>query len=108
MTNLQFANTSLLSYYPIIFLLSFEKVCIISFFPLKKCFLIQKKREIIPIEVKAEENLKAKSLKVFVEKFESKIAFRVSMSPHRKESWLENIPLYAAGTLNSEFEIRKY
>jgi hypothetical protein len=66
-------------------------------------FLIQKKREIIPIEVKAEENLKAKSLKVFVEKFESKIAFRVSMSPHRKESWLENIPLYAAGTLNSEF-----
>jgi len=57
-------------------------------------FVIQSKNEIIPIEVKAEENLKSKSLKVFVEKFENKNAIRMSMSKFRKEDWLTNIPLY--------------
>jgi predicted AAA+ superfamily ATPase len=60
-------------------------------------FVIQDKNEIIPIEVKAEENLKAKSLKVYVEKFAPKIAIRTSMNRYRKESWLTNIPLYAIG-----------
>ncbi|MDQ3190190.1 MAG: ATP-binding protein [Bacteroidota bacterium] len=57
-------------------------------------FVIQSKNEIIPIEVKAEENLKSKSLKVFVDKFENKNAIRMSMSKFRKEDWLTNIPLY--------------
>lgn len=57
-------------------------------------FIIQKEQEIIPIEVKAEENLKAKSLKVFVENFENKNAIRTSMNKYRKEDWLENMPLY--------------
>jgi predicted AAA+ superfamily ATPase len=57
-------------------------------------FILQKENEIFPIEVKAEENLKAKSLKVFVEKFENKNAVRTSMSKYRKEEWLTNIPLY--------------
>jgi predicted AAA+ superfamily ATPase len=58
-------------------------------------FVFQKDNQIIPLEVKAEENLKAKSLKVFVEKFENKNAIRTSMSKHRKQDWLENVPLYA-------------
>jgi uncharacterized protein len=56
--------------------------------------LIQSQNEIIPIEVKAEENLKAKSLKVFVEKFKPNTAIRTSMSRFREQDWLTNIPLY--------------
>jgi uncharacterized protein len=62
-------------------------------------FIIQKEQEIIPIEVKAEENLKAKSLKVFAEKFENKNAIRTSMNKYRKEDWLENMPLYSVMTI---------
>lgn len=58
-------------------------------------FLIQKKGEIVPIEVKAEENLKAKSLRFFVEKFKPSQAIRTSMSPYRKQDWMENVPLWA-------------
>jgi predicted AAA+ superfamily ATPase len=58
-------------------------------------FLVQLSGEIIPIEVKAEENLQAKSLRVYYDKFQSKKAIRTSMSTYRKESWMENIPLYA-------------
>jgi len=58
-------------------------------------FIIQKDQELIPIEVKAEENLKAKSLTVFEEKYKTANATKISMSPYRKESWLENIPLYS-------------
>ena len=60
-------------------------------------FLIQSKNEIIPIEVKAEENVKSKSLKVYVEKFSPKIAMRTSMNAYREESWLVNVPIYAIG-----------
>lgn len=60
-------------------------------------FVIQNKNEIIPIEVKAEENLKSKSLKVFVEKYENNNAIRTSMNKFRKDNWLTNIPLYAIG-----------
>jgi predicted AAA+ superfamily ATPase len=57
-------------------------------------FILQKNQELIPIEVKAEENLKAKSLKVFEEKYHTKKATRISMSQHRTEDWLVNFPLY--------------
>lgn len=57
-------------------------------------FLIQKQNEIIPIEVKAEENLKSKSLKVFVEKYAPTTAVRTSMSRFRAQDWMMNIPLY--------------
>lgn len=62
-------------------------------------YLIQKNQDIIPIEVKAEENLKAKSLKVFEEKYQTQNAIRFSMSLYRKDDWLENIPLYGIFTL---------
>ena len=57
-------------------------------------FLVQGHSSIIPIEVKAEENLQAKSLKAFVEKYHPKYAVRTSMSDYREETWLINIPLY--------------
>jgi uncharacterized protein len=59
-------------------------------------FLIQEKNVVIPIEVKAEENLKSKSLKVFVEKYSSEKGLRISISPFREDGWLTNIPLYAS------------
>lgn len=62
-------------------------------------FLIQKAGQVIPIEVKAEENLKARSLRQFVADNESETAYRVSMSNYRQESWLTNLPLYAVETL---------
>lgn len=58
-------------------------------------FIIQQHEAIIPIEVKASENLRAKSLKVYKEKFNPVHAVRTSLSPYRKESWMTNIPLYA-------------
>lgn len=58
-------------------------------------FIIQNENIIIPIEVKAEENLQAKSLKVFCEKYKPQFAVRTSMSDFRKDNWLINIPLYS-------------
>lgn len=57
-------------------------------------FLIQKEGEIVPIEVKAEENLKAKSLRVYRDKFKPKMAIRTSMSNYREQEWMVNVPLY--------------
>ena len=62
-------------------------------------FLIQSGSQIIPIEVKAEENLKAKSLKVFVEKYKVTMAIRTSMNQFRVQDWLTNVPLYAVSTV---------
>lgn len=63
-------------------------------------FLIQTDDCIVPMEVKAEENLQAKSLKVFVQKYGVKDAVRVSMSGFREQDWLTNFPLYNIGNLN--------
>lgn len=62
-------------------------------------FIIQKGSQIVPIEVKAEENLKAKSLKVYCEKYQPAEAIRTSMSDYRQQSWLTNIPLYCISNL---------
>ena len=58
-------------------------------------FVIQWHGNVIPIEVKAEENLKAKSLKSFHQKFSPVNSIRTSMADYRKEDWLTNVPLYA-------------
>lgn len=58
-------------------------------------FLLQYKNTVIPLEVKAEENLHAKSLRVFHEKFRPPVSLRTSMSGFRRQDWLINIPLYA-------------
>lgn len=62
-------------------------------------FLLQIEDKLIPIEVKAEENLRAKSLRVYVEKYNSKSSIRTSMSFYRVDDWLVNIPLYAVFTI---------
>jgi len=62
-------------------------------------FLVQQSGKIIPIEVKAEENLQAKSLKIFYQKYKTDSAIRTSMSDFRKDDWLTNLPLYAISEL---------
>lgn len=58
-------------------------------------FLLQLKGKIIPLEVKAAENLHAKSLRVYHQKFEPQISLRTSLSDYRLENWMINLPLYA-------------
>ena len=53
----------------------------------------------IPIEVKASENLQAKSLKTFIEKYKTTKNVRTSMSNYREEEKLINIPLYTIGNI---------
>lgn len=59
---------------------------------------------IVPVEVKAEVNLKAKSLKTFYEKFSPKISIRTSMANYKKEDWLINLPLYAIEQISGVVE----
>jgi predicted AAA+ superfamily ATPase len=61
-------------------------------------FMIQYAGKVVPIEVKAEENLQAKSLKAFYQRYAPDTSIRTSMSDFRQEEWLVNIPLYAIGT----------
>ena len=61
-------------------------------------FLFVHNSKVYPLEVKAEENLQSKSLKVYNEKFSPSIALRTSMRDYRKEDWLINVPLYAIST----------
>lgn len=49
----------------------------------------------IPIEVKAQEYLRAKSLRAFCDKYKLEIAIRSSMSNFREQEWMKNVPLYA-------------
>jgi hypothetical protein len=62
-------------------------------------FLLQNDDNIVPIEVKAEENLRAKSLQTFCGKYQVGNAIRISMSDYREQDWLVNMPLYAVGEL---------
>ncbi|HQK35546.1 MAG TPA: ATP-binding protein [Spirochaetales bacterium] len=58
-------------------------------------FVIDTGSNIIPIEVKAEANLQAKSLKVYREKFQPKLSIRTSMADYKKEDCVLNLPLWA-------------
>ena len=60
-------------------------------------FIFEQDSKIIPLEVKAGENLQAKSLKTFSLKYPEIHCFRSSLSDYREESWLTNIPLYSIG-----------
>ena len=61
-------------------------------------FVFRHESDIYPLEVKAEENLQSKSLKVYSEKYHPPVSLRASMKDYRRENWLINIPLYAIGT----------
>ena len=59
-------------------------------------FLVQDEEILVPIEVKAEENLRSKSLSQFYQNNQNTAPVRLSMSGYRKQEWLTNIPLFAA------------
>ena len=58
-------------------------------------FVVNTGGEILPVEVKAEVNLKAKSLKTYREKYQPAHSVRTSMADSKEEKWLVNLPLYA-------------
>ena len=64
-------------------------------------YLVQIGRYNVPIEVKSSENLQAKSLKVFAQKYNTKINVRTSMSDYKVEDLLINIPLYLIGNIEN-------
>jgi predicted AAA+ superfamily ATPase len=57
-------------------------------------FIVQDKGVIIPFEVKSGENLRAKSFRLFCEKYTPERAVRTALTPYKKEDWMTNIPLY--------------
>lgn len=58
-------------------------------------FVVDNGADVLPIEVKAEINLQAKSLKVFHEKYQPPKSIRTSMADYKDEGWLVNLPLWA-------------
>lgn len=58
--------------------------------------VIQQSENIIPIEVKSEQNLKSKSLKIYFEKYRPTNCKRLSMGDYINQGWVTNVPLYAA------------
>ena len=63
-------------------------------------FMIQQGMNVIPLEVKAEYNMRAKSLRAYVEKYNPTKAIRLSMNQYREEAWLTNVPLFAVHCLD--------
>lgn len=62
-------------------------------------FLVQKGNCIVPIEVKAEGNLRSQSLKAYCDKFHPEEAVRFSTKKYMDQGWMKNIPLYAVCNL---------
>ena len=60
-------------------------------------FVVQNGEFCIPLEVKAEENLRAQSLRSYCRKYDPEKALRTSMSNFRIEEWMTNVPLYMIG-----------
>lgn len=58
-------------------------------------FLTQWHDHVIPIEVKAEVNVKSKSLRTFITNNPELRGLRYSMLPYKEQDWMMNIPLYA-------------
>ena len=65
-------------------------------------FVVDTGEQIVPIEVKAETNLRAKSLKTYRERFGPELSIRTSMADYKKADWLLNLPLYAIENIAAE------
>lgn len=63
-------------------------------------FMIEYDSKVIPVEVKAEENIQAKSLKQFIEKNNTEINIRTSMLDYKLDGKIINIPLYSIGSFD--------
>ena len=57
-------------------------------------FIVQEKGDIVPIEVKSGENIRAKSFKLFCENYSPARAVRTALTPYKMENWMTNVPLY--------------
>jgi predicted AAA+ superfamily ATPase len=60
-------------------------------------FVIESSGTLVPIEVKAEENLQSKSLRSYIDRFHPAEAWRFSLADYREQSDMTNVPLYAVG-----------
>lgn len=60
-------------------------------------FAIERPSGLVPIEVKAEENLRSKSLRSYIDRFHPAEALRFSLANYRKQEDMVNVPLYAIG-----------
>lgn len=59
-------------------------------------FIIQLENDIIPIEVKSDENVTGKSLAFYRKEFEPKVSIRYSLKNFKQDGSLINIPLFLA------------
>lgn len=62
-------------------------------------FLVQKGKGIVPVEVKAETNLKSKSLNVFHKRFDPEISVRISALDYVDQGWMKNMPFWLISVL---------
>lgn len=62
-------------------------------------FVVQTAERVIPIEVKAEENVRAKSMAAYIKNHPQYLlkGLRISMLGYKDQGWMENIPLYSVG-----------
>jgi predicted AAA+ superfamily ATPase len=60
-------------------------------------FAIERADTLVPIEVKAAENLRSQSLRSYIDRFHPHQALRFSLSSYREQADLINVPLYAIG-----------
>lgn len=68
-------------------------------------FVVQLDGYVIPVEVKAEKNLKAKSLKNFIQDYQSVKSVRTSLADYKlNDNNLYDIPLYAIGNIEAIVE----
>lgn len=66
-------------------------------------FVIESGSQVLPIEVKAETNVYAKSLRYVFDHFQLATTVRMSLAGFRKDDWVHNIPLWGAGGLKNYF-----
>ena len=65
-------------------------------------FMIQRGADVIPLEVKAEQNVHAKSLRAYYDKYHPAKALRLSMNDYREQDWVTNWPLFAIRCLRGK------
>ena len=68
-------------------------------------FVYEWKGRVVPVEVKAEQNLRSKSLRAFLNRFHLERGIRLSLSGFEIQPWVTNVPLYAAGLLPDRIDM---
>ena len=68
-------------------------------------FIVTYQNRFFPLEVKAEENLQSKSLRVYHDKFNPPKCIRTSLAGYRDDGWLVNIPLYVIRSVQTILKV---